>query len=52
MNKIKLIIADDHKIFLDGLVSLLSDYDNFEILATATSGEQLIELVNKLTITL
>lgn len=47
MNKIKLIIADDHKIFLDGLVSLLSDYDNFEILATATSGEQLIELVNK-----
>lgn len=45
--KIRIIIADDHKIFLDGLISLLSDFDNFEILATATSGDQLIEMVNK-----
>lgn len=47
MNKIKLIIADDHKIFLDGIISLLSDYSNFEIVATATSSEELIELINK-----
>lgn len=47
MEKIRIIIADDHKIFLDGLISLFSDYDNFELLATATSGEHLIELVKK-----
>lgn len=45
MEKIKLIIADDHKIFLDGIKSLLSEIDKFEIIATASSGEQLLELL-------
>lgn len=45
MDKIKLIIADDHKIFLDGIKSLLSEIEKFEIIATASSGEQLIELL-------
>lgn len=45
MDKIKLIIADDHKIFLDGIKSLLSEIDRFEIIATAPSGEQLLELL-------
>ncbi|OGU56181.1 MAG: hypothetical protein A2X64_08685 [Ignavibacteria bacterium GWF2_33_9] len=39
----KIIIADDHKIFLDGVVSLLSEIENFDIVAGVTSGEQLIE---------
>lgn len=43
--KIKLIIVDDHKIFLDGMKSLLSEIENIEIIATATSGEQLLELL-------
>jgi len=43
MEKIKIIIADDHKIFLDGVVSLLSEIENFDIVAGVTSGEQLIE---------
>ncbi len=45
MRKIKLILADDHKIFLDGIKSLLSEVNNFEILATVSSGEQLLELL-------
>ena len=45
MKKIKITLADDHKIFLDGLVSLLSDNDELEVVATASSGEDLIELV-------
>lgn len=46
MRKIKIILADDHKIFLDGLISLLSDNDELEVVATANSGEDLIELAN------
>lgn len=46
MEKIKLIIADDHKIFLDGIKSLLCEVDKFEILASASSGEELLELLS------
>lgn len=44
MSKIRIILADDHKIFLDGITKLLSEIDEFEIVAVASSGEQLIEL--------
>jgi DNA-binding NarL/FixJ family response regulator len=46
MKKIKIILVDDHKIFLDGLISLLNNVNNIEIVGTVTSGEQLIELIN------
>lgn len=49
MKKIKLILADDHKIFLDGIKSLLSEVANFEILATVSSGEQLLDLLQSTT---
>lgn len=41
MNKKTVILADDHKIVLDGLSSLLSD--EYELLATATDGHELVE---------
>ena len=47
MNKIKLLIADDHKILLDGIVSLLQPEDSFEVAATAGNGYEVMELVNK-----
>ena len=47
MEKIKIIIADDHKIFLDGIASLLSEYDFIEIIAKCTSAEQLIEVIEE-----
>ena len=46
--KIKLLVADDHLVLLDGLVSLLKKERNFEILATAENGRQVIELANKM----
>jgi DNA-binding NarL/FixJ family response regulator len=46
MKKIKIILVDDHKIFLDGLIALLNNVNNIEIVGTVTSGEQLIELIN------
>lgn len=42
MKKIKLLLVDDHKLMLQGLVSLFSDQEKFEIAATAKSAEQAI----------
>ncbi len=44
---IKLLIADDHRVLLDGLVSLLQNESNFEIAATAENGQQVIDLLKK-----
>jgi DNA-binding NarL/FixJ family response regulator len=41
MKRIRLLIADDHVMFAQGLVSLLRD--EFELLGTAGNGEELVE---------
>ena len=43
MDKIKILLADDHQMFLDGLSALLSQIDYIEIVATANNGSQLLE---------
>ena len=45
-SKIKILIADDHQIVLDGLVSLLQAENRFEI-KTATNGNMALELAEK-----
>jgi len=40
-----LIIADDHKMFLDGLLSILSNQKEYHILMTANSGKNVIKYV-------
>lgn len=45
--RIQLLIADDHRVLLDGLVSLLRTEPNFEIATTAENGEQVIDWLNK-----
>ena len=45
---IKLLIADDHKIILDGLVMLLSLEPTFEIVGTAHNGTEVIAKVDEL----
>ena len=47
MNKVKLLIADDHKILLDGIVSLLLAEGSFEVAATAGNGYDVINLISK-----
>jgi len=42
-NPIKIIIADDHQIILDGLSSLLSKEKNVQIAGDAANGEELVE---------
>jgi len=42
---IKIIIADDHKIVLDGLTSIINTNDEIEIVGKALNGIQVIELL-------
>ncbi|CAM4354400.1 response regulator [Zobellia nedashkovskayae] len=41
--KYNLIIADDHKMFIDGLLSILSDAPEFSVTTTAKNGAQVIK---------
>jgi DNA-binding NarL/FixJ family response regulator len=41
--KIKISIADDHAIFRRGIVSLLQNNDDFEVVAQAANGQELID---------
>jgi len=44
-DKIRLLIADDHKVVLDGLVALLQAEEDFTIGDTAYNGKQVLELI-------
>ena len=45
MRKHKLIIADDHKMFLDGVMSILEHKDNYEVILTANNGKNVAKYV-------
>jgi two-component system response regulator NreC len=47
MEKIKLILVDDHRLVRAGIKSLLDDNDRFEILGEAENGEELVILLQK-----
>lgn len=47
MNKIKLLIADDHTILRDGIVSLLQSEEAFTIAGTAANGYEVLDLITK-----
>ncbi|MCD6067641.1 MAG: response regulator containing a CheY-like receiver domain and an DNA-binding domain [Bacteroidetes bacterium] len=42
---IRLIIADDHQMFIDGIRSALADNGSIQIIATANNGKQLLSLL-------
>ncbi|MBL6449549.1 response regulator transcription factor [Fulvivirga sp. 29W222] len=44
---IELMIVDDHKLFLDGIVSLLKDSPKISIAACASDGNQALELLQQ-----
>jgi len=46
-DKIKIILADDHRIFRKGLKSLLSERENIEVLAEADNGDEALEAARK-----
>jgi DNA-binding NarL/FixJ family response regulator len=44
---LRLIIADDHPLLVNGLVSVLREMDDVEVLAPASNGRQLLEQLQK-----
>ena len=47
MKKIQLLVADDHAILRDGIVSLLGSDPEFQVVCTAANGYEVLELLNK-----
>lgn len=45
MEKIKVVLADDHKVFLDGLESIFRGHEEIEVVGLATHGQQVLSLV-------
>lgn len=44
---IKILIADDHQMFREGMVSLLNNIEGFQILGEASNGQEALDLVSK-----
>lgn len=47
MSNIKLFVVDDHPIFVDGIVSLLKDTPGFEIIGTASNGQEFLDKIKQ-----
>ena len=47
-SKIRLLIADDHDVYRNGLKMLVSEETEIEIVGEASNGERLVELALKL----
>lgn len=46
MKTYNLIIADDHKMFIDGLMSILQDAPEFNVTTTAKNGAQVVKYLD------
>lgn len=47
-SKIRIVVADDHPIFRDGLCKLLALEEDFEVVAQASDGRQVLEILQQL----
>lgn len=45
---VRVVLADDHRIFLDGLTSMLREEEQIEVVGTATSGQEVLRLIQHL----
>ncbi|MEE4215752.1 MAG: response regulator transcription factor [Bacteroidales bacterium] len=45
MKKIKILLADDHQLFRNGLKILLDAFDDFEIAGEASNGEEVLKII-------
>lgn len=47
MNKIRLAVVDDHALFRAGLISLLGEMAEFQVVGEASDGQSALEIVRK-----
>ena len=45
--KIRIVVVDDHALFRKGLVGLLSDMDEFEVVGEASNGKDALEVITR-----
>ena len=48
MNRIRVLVADDHALFRKGLASLLAEEADFEVVGEAVDGSQAVEMAREL----
>jgi DNA-binding NarL/FixJ family response regulator len=48
MAKTRILLADDHEVVRSGLASMLSDYDDFQVMHEVSSGEQAYQQFSEL----
>jgi len=48
MEKIKILLVDDHAIMRDGIKALLSIYDDIEVIGEASAGREAMEMAREL----
>ena len=48
MEQIKVVIADDHQIVLDGLKSIINEHEEFDLIADVSNGKLALEVVENL----
>jgi DNA-binding NarL/FixJ family response regulator len=46
MKKIKILLADDHTIVLDGLKAVLKNHDQMEVCGEARNGEEVLQFIS------
>ncbi|WP_299063834.1 response regulator transcription factor [uncultured Polaribacter sp.] len=47
MSKIKVIIADDHELFRNGLTELVKKQENIEVIGSVADGNQFLNIIKK-----
>src|SRR4051795_6063982 len=47
-SKIRIVVADDHPIFRDGLCKLLALEEDFEVVAQASDGREVLEVLQQM----
>jgi len=48
MEKIRVLVADDHPTFREGLVRILAEEEDMEVVAQAANGEEAVQLATRL----
>jgi DNA-binding NarL/FixJ family response regulator len=47
MNKIKILLVDDHQIVRDGIIKILADEKDFELIASLKDGLEVLDFIKK-----